>query len=126
MSGTDPARSAAPITLVVLLYVHAGREAEYERFETEASRIMGRHGGRIVRRIKLAGARGAAAPAEGAAPANLSRQPDEVHIVEFADGESLSRYRADPEIRALADLRAAAIRDTIVWEGGDAASFGGG
>jgi hypothetical protein len=125
MSGTDPSRSASPITLVVLLYVHAGREAEYERFETEASRIMGRHGGRIVRRIKLARARGADASSKGAAE-NSPRQPDEVHIVEFADGASFSRYRADPEIRALGDLRAAAIRDTIVWQGSDAVPFGRG
>ena len=116
MTATGPARSGSPVVLVALLYLRAGREAEYERFESEASRIMGRHGGRIVRRIKLP-----SAPAADARE-NPSR-PDEVHIVEFVDGASFARYRADPEIKALADQRAAAIRDTVVWQGSDAASF---
>jgi hypothetical protein len=124
MSATGPTRSASPITLVALLYVNAGREAEYERFETEASRIMGRHGGRIVHRIKLAAAEKTASSSADRMPADGVPPPDEVHIVEFADAASLSRYRADPEIRALADLRAVAIRDTIVWQGNEAISFG--
>jgi uncharacterized protein (DUF1330 family) len=123
MSTGDPP-SVPPITLVVLLYVHAGREAEYERFEAEASRIMGRHGGRIVRRIKLSAAAETAASSERRDSAERVSSPHEVHVVEFADSASFSRYRADPEVRALADLRAAAIRDTIVWQGSEAVPFG--
>ena len=99
-----------------LLYLHAGRQAEYERFESAASRIMGRHGGRIERRIKLSG--------DANAPSNAGPvQPDEVHIVSFPDAASFARYRADPEIRALADLRSAAIRDTVVWQGSEGPTF---
>jgi uncharacterized protein (DUF1330 family) len=116
MSATGSARSGSSVTLVALLYLHPGREAEYERFESEACRIMGRHGGRIVRRIKLESAPGAALPGSAA-------QPDEVHVVEFVDAASFARYRADPEIRALAELRATAIRDTVVWQGSEAEAF---
>jgi hypothetical protein len=123
MSTTGTTPSTSPVTLVALLYLHAGREAEYERFESAAGRIMGRHGGRIVRRIRLSGVPGSAPPASPA-PSERPPQPDEVHVVEFVDGASFSRYRADPEIRALAELRAAAIRDTVVWEGCEAAAFG--
>jgi hypothetical protein len=122
MTAGGSARSDSPVTLVALLYLHLGREAEYERFESEASRIMMRHGGRIVRRIKLSSPSPPGSAENPASPWSAP-QPDEVHIVEFVDGASFSRYRADPEIRALADLRAAAIRDTIVWQGSEAASF---
>ena len=40
------------IVLLVELFVHPGRGAEFRRFETEAARIMRRHGGRIDRVIK--------------------------------------------------------------------------
>jgi uncharacterized protein (DUF1330 family) len=90
------------LTLVVLLHVNPGQQAEFERFEGAASRIMNRYGGRIERRIPLA---------RGADP----DQPDEVHVVTFPDRESFDRYRADPEIQALASLRERAIRRTTVW-----------
>jgi uncharacterized protein (DUF1330 family) len=116
MTANVSGRAPSEVTLVALLYLHAGRGAEYERFESTASRVMSRHGGRIERRIKLSG--DAAAPASaGPAP------PDEVHIVSFPDAASFARYRADPEIRALADLRAAAIRDTVVWQGSEGPAF---
>ena len=77
---------------------------------------MSRHGGRIERRIKLSG--------DPAAPASAGPvPPDEVHIVSFPDAASFARYRADPEITALADLRAAAIRDTVVWQGSEGPAF---
>jgi antibiotic biosynthesis monooxygenase (ABM) superfamily enzyme len=97
------------ITLVVLLRVHAGRGAEYERFEAAASRVMRRYGGSIERRIALAG--------------GGSERPDEVHLVRFPDAESFARYRADPPIGELAALRASAIRDTTIWEGREAPAF---
>jgi uncharacterized protein (DUF1330 family) len=111
MSANDSGRASPPVTLVALLYLHAGRRAEYERFESAASRVMGRHGGRIVRRIELPP--GDAAPSPAAGPI----QPDEVHIVTFPDTASFARYRADPELLALAELRAAGIRETVVWQG---------
>ena len=43
------------IVLVVTLFIHPGREAEFRRFETEAARIMRRHGGRIDRVIRPTG-----------------------------------------------------------------------
>lgn len=91
-----------PLTLVVLLFLHPDREAEFERFEIRAAEVMSRHGGRIERRISFAGK-------------NDPSQPDEVHVVTFPDRESFERYRSDPAIQALAELRARAIRETIIW-----------
>ena len=116
MTANASERARSEVTLVALLYLRDGREAEYERFESAATRIMSRHGGRIERRIKLTGD---AAPRSTAGPA----QPDEVHVVCFPDAASFARYRADPEIQALAELRAAAIRETVIWQGTDGQPF---
>lgn len=98
------------LSLVVVLHVNAGREAEFERFETAAASIMQRHGGAIERRISVDSGGEAAHPAE-------------VHIVTFPDRQAFDRYRNDPDLAPLAALRADAIRETIVWIGADRAPF---
>jgi len=97
---------SSPLTLVVALFVRPGREADFERFEAAASAVMGRHGGRIERRIRI-GSR--TDPGE----------PDEIHVVTFPDEASFERYGRDPETAALATLRADAISRIIVWRGMD-------
>src|SRR5712692_8533717 len=94
------------LTLVVSLFIHPGRKADFEEFERSASNIMSRYGGKIERRISL--------PSH-----DDPSQPDEVHLVSFPDQDSFDRYREDPEVQALDDLRARAIRQTIVWQGVD-------
>ena len=94
----------AKITLIVALFVNPDRHAEFESFEARAAEIMSGFGGRIERRI-------------GFANKNDSSVPDEVHVVTFPDLESYNRYRESPEIQALANLRAIAIRKTVVWRG---------
>ncbi len=98
------------LIIVALLFIHSGREAEFEQFETAAESIMHRYGGRIERRIGF--------PA-GADP----NQPHEMHIVTFPDEGSFARYRADADLQALADLRTRAIRHTTLWIGSDLGSF---
>ena len=93
-----------PITLVVALFVHPNRNAEFESFETQAAEIMSRVGGRIERRIACSAKDDPSAP-------------DEVHVVTFPDVNSYNRYRESSEIKALASLRAVAIRKTVVWRG---------
>ena len=94
------------LTLVVMLFVHAGHEADFEEFESSAAEIMRHHGGAIERRIRCA-----AGPDSG--------EPYEVHIVTFRDQQALDRYRQDPELQRLAELRARAIHHTVVWQGVD-------
>ena len=101
---TSPGNDGA-IVLVVSLFVHPGREAEFRRFETSASRIMRRHRGRIDRVIRPTGA-GASVP-------------HEIHVVSFASPAAFEAYRADPELRALAPLRESAIARTEVTVGVD-------
>ena len=98
------------LTLVVSLFINAGREAEFEQFEAAATAIMRQHGGTVERRIGCVG------------DADLN-QLHEVHIVTFPDDESFERYRSDPELRELADLRARAIQETTIWRGVDLEIF---
>jgi hypothetical protein len=96
-----------PIVLVVQLFVRPGRAAEFHRFETEAARIMRRHGGRIDRVIRPTG------------PAPADALPHEVHLVSFASAAGFEAYRADPELKALGALRESAISRTEVLVGAD-------
>jgi hypothetical protein len=110
---TSPGNDGA-IVLVVSLFIHPGREAEFRRFETSASRIMRRHAGRIDRVICPTGA-GAGASV-----------PHEIHVVSFASPAAFEAYRADPELRALAPLRESAIARTEVTVGVDGEPYGEG
>ena len=98
------------LSIVAALFIHPGREAEFEQFEMAAESIMQRYGGRLERRIGFP---------SGADP----NQPHEVHLVTFPDRESFEGYRADADLLAMADLRARAIRQTVAWLGNDLGSF---
>ena len=111
MTSTDDDRA---IVLVVSLFVHPGRETELHRFETEAARIMRRHGGRIERVIRPTG------------PAPEGSRPHEIHVVTFASAAAFEAYRADPEIRALGPLRESAIARTDVTMGVEVEPYGAG
>ena len=87
--------------LVAFPTVRRDRLDDYRRFEREAARIMARHGGAIERVLVL----------DDGAVETLR----ELHIVRFADEAGWSAYRADPRLAELADLRASAIVDTLVW-----------
>jgi uncharacterized protein (DUF1330 family) len=98
------------LTLVAVLYIYAGREAEFEQFESQAASIMRRHGGAIERRIGFAATGG-------------DENPHEIHVVTFPDEQSFERYRGDADLSTLAGLRNRAIRKTTIWRGQDLAAF---
>ena len=94
--------------LVVSLWLREGvAAAALESFEARVAKIQARYGGRIERAIRTSPS--AAVPSA----------PFEVHVVSFPDDASLAAYRADPEIRALAEQRASLIARTEIVEGVD-------
>ena len=103
---SPPEASPARLTIVALLRLHPGKSDEFDDFETRAARIMARHGGRIERRVRLRRVD--------------SATPDEVHVVTFPDERAFEAYRADPDTRAAAALRATLVRETVIWFGTDA------
>ena len=98
------------LTLVVALYVHEGREAQFEQFEAAAAEIMLRYGGTIERRI-------------GCATQAGEDGPHEIHVVTFPDEAAFEQYSGDADLNALAELRSSAIRETTVWRGTDLPAF---
>jgi antibiotic biosynthesis monooxygenase (ABM) superfamily enzyme len=98
------------VTIVAALFIHPGREAEFEQFESAAESIMRRYGGRLERRI-------------GFPVSTDQSQPHEVHLVTFPDQASFEGYRADADLQALGELRTRAIRQTTAWVGSDLSSF---
>jgi len=97
--------------LVVSLWIREGAVAQFEAFERQVALIQGRHGARIERAIRVAGAAANAA------------EPFEVHVVSFPSADALAAYRADPELTALADLRATIFTRTTFVEGADVALY---
>jgi hypothetical protein len=99
------------ILLLVELFIHPDRAAEFRRFETEAARIMRRHGGQIERVIR---------PTDRTSGDPL---PHEIHIVSFSSAAGFDRYRSDPELVALAPLRESAIARTQVTVGTEGEAY---
>jgi len=93
------------LILVVSLFIHPGRGAEFRQFETEAARVMKKYGGQITQVIRP----------------TVSGQPDpsphEIHIVSFPNLKSFEAYRGDPDLAKLAPLRQAAVARTEVIMG---------
>jgi uncharacterized protein (DUF1330 family) len=99
------------MTLVVILTVRRAELEAFRAFETQAARVMARHGGAIERTVVVT-------PPEGA------EQLREVHIVTFPSAEAFARYREDPALVPLAPLRAASVLGTEVWVGEEGPSYG--
>jgi uncharacterized protein (DUF1330 family) len=99
------------IVLAVTLTVRPELMDAFHSYEVQAAAIMLRHGGRIERVIHLDG---------GSADAGFHR---ELHIVSFPSNSSLEAYRRDPDLTALAALRARAIEHTSILTGRDAPGY---
>lgn len=109
MDAADVPNTAAhrELVLIAALYVHPGREADFQRYEATAARVMQRYGGRIVRVIRTSDVgRGDA-------------QPFEIHIVTFPGQRELDDYRVDPELARLTELRQTSIARTEIAIGHD-------
>ena len=97
--------------IVAILTVQHDRADDFRRYETIAAQIIARHGGAIERVV-----------VEAAPPdAETFR---ELHLVRFPDEAALRAYRADPELTALAELRASAIAATETWPATDGPTYG--
>ena len=95
------------VFVIAALFVVPGAEEQFCDYEMSAASVMSRHGGKIERRIRV----------HAQDDATL---PYEVHVVSFPDELSLQSYQRDPALEALAALRAAAIRNTVIWRGVEA------
>lgn len=109
--GVSPARDGG-IVLIASLFIYPGKEAEFRQFEAQAAGIMRHFGGEIERVIRPHDAAGGA------------ERPHEVHVVCFPSMEQFEAYRQDPDLAALAPLRASVIARTEVLIGDVVAGYG--
>ena len=110
MSGSEPGnrRIAAQNTLqiIVRLWIHPARVAEFEAYERKVAPIMRRHGGGIEKVIRVS----AHEPA-GEEP------PFEIHLLAFPSLDAFLAYRADSELAGLAAERSSVILRTEITFG---------
>jgi antibiotic biosynthesis monooxygenase (ABM) superfamily enzyme len=98
--------ATAPLYILVRLWIHRGREAEFEAYERKVSRIMARYGGLIERAIRTS-----------RTSDDGSDEPFEVHVLKFPSRDRYDAYRDDTERRSLSGERADIIIDTDILVG---------
>lgn len=100
-------------TRLIVLATLSVRRTELEafrEFERAAAAILARHGA-VFERVLVH-----RSEAVGGEPAPWI----ETHVLRFPDAESLAAYRADPELLALASVRARAVLHTSIALADDA------
>ena len=94
--------------LTQIIYLHPGKEAEFDAFEDVALAALPRHGGELLLRLR---------PARVATLAGSLAPPYEIHVVRFPDDDHLNRFLADPLRVEVLHLKEASIRDVILFRG---------
>jgi antibiotic biosynthesis monooxygenase (ABM) superfamily enzyme len=102
-----------PLYILVRLWIHQGREAEFEAYERKVSRIMARYGGVIERAIRTS-----------KASDDGPDEPFEVHVLRFPSRELYEAYRDDAERRSLSAERAGIIANTDSLVGTPGPTYG--
>jgi antibiotic biosynthesis monooxygenase (ABM) superfamily enzyme len=97
--------------ILVRLWIHKGRETEFETYESKVSRIMARYGGVIERAIRTI-----------MAPNDKPDEPFEIHVVRFPSRDLYDAYLNDADRRSLSDERARIITnsDSLIGAAGPA------
>ncbi len=90
-----------PVYILVRIWIHSGLEAEFEAYETNASRIMARYGGVIECAIRTS-----------EAPRDGSNGPFEVHVLKFPSRDLYDAYLDDTERRSLSSERARIVTNS--------------
>ena len=93
-------------TLIASIWLKNGDVERFEAFERAAALVMGKHGGRIERAIRIG-------------RSNVADAPFEVHVTSFPDAAAYAAYQDDPDLRELAASRAAIIARMVVHAGSE-------
>jgi antibiotic biosynthesis monooxygenase (ABM) superfamily enzyme len=102
-----------PLYILVKLWIHSGREAEFEAYERKVARIMARYGGVIERAIRVS-----------REPDDGSDKPFEVHMLRFPSRDLYDAYQDDAERRSLSGERAAIVTNTDILVGTPGPAYG--
>ncbi len=105
--------ATTPLYILVRLWIHEGREAEFEAYERKVSRIMARYRGVIEHAIRTS-----------RTADDGSDEPFEVHVLKFPSRELYDAYRADAERRSLTRERDGIITKTDSLVGAPGPTYG--
>lgn len=96
------------IVLTQLMYVHPGKEAEFQEFEAKVLPLLSRHGGELLLRLR---------PPPESFVAGSHEVPYEVHLVSFETEEGLAGYSSDDERQHFLHLKNGSVRSTLLVKG---------
>jgi len=93
------------VFFTVLIYLHQDKKAVFQEYERKSAPLITRYNGRFEQVIT---------------PTNIVgelEQPDEIHVLSFANETDFASYRQDPESVALAPLREESVQKAIFIQG---------
>jgi hypothetical protein len=96
------------IYLTQLIYVHNGREADFQQFEEIVLPRLSRYAGELVLRLR---------PDQTSKIAGSGELPYEVHVVRFETEEGLARYSDDDERQRWLHLKDQSVRTALLIKG---------
>jgi uncharacterized protein (DUF1330 family) len=106
MSTSRRAGPRAAVRYLALIYLEPGQREALRGYERRVLPVVQRHGGAFERIWSPA-------PAEPGAPRD-PETPDEIHLLRFDSPTGLAAARRDPEMQALAALRASVVRKAVL------------
>lgn len=106
MSTSRPAAPRAAVRYLALVYLQPGQREALRGYERRVLPVFQRHGGAFERIWRTA-------PVDPGAPTDPD-VPDEIHLLRFDSATGLEAARRDPEMQALAGLRATVVRKAVL------------
>lgn len=104
--------ATSPVYILIRLWIHNGREADFEAYERKVAGIMARYGGVIDRTIR---------PSRRS---DTSDEPFEVHLLKFPNRDLYDAYLNDPERQSLSGERAGIVKDADTLVGTPGPAYG--
>jgi uncharacterized protein (DUF1330 family) len=96
------------VYLTQLVYVRPGREAMFQEFEDVVLRLLSKHHGELLLRLR---------PDRQSKISGSSEAPYELHVVRFDDEADLVRYSNDEERQRVLHLKNESVAETVLIKG---------
>jgi hypothetical protein len=96
------------IYVTQLVHVHAGKESDFDEFESTVLPLLAEHRGELVLRLR---------PNAASVIASSGEVPYEVHVVRFESEADLERYSRDERRQRVLYLKNESVRSSLTVKG---------
>ncbi len=96
------------IYITQLVFVHPGKEDQFQEFEDQVIPMMSDYSGKMLYRIR---------PREDQFIDLTGERPFEVHILSFDSADQLAAFLEDPRRTRILPLKTGAIRSSLTIQG---------